>query len=102
MGFETYRGSWILMDSFDKFDPYYDEKYPDSLNEIKEIPNKEAFEPHERHHIAFLIQRRNELKGKEERGRGFETKHWNELQALNWVLTVLEEISEEDFPAENT
>jgi hypothetical protein len=87
-------------DSFDEYDHEFYKNYDDPENEIIKLTNLQAFEPSERHHIANLIVRRNDLKERNERS-ALKQPAWNELQALNWVLNLLEEISEEE-DAENT
>lgn len=62
------------------------------------IPN--TFDAKESFHIRTLIARRNVLHGhkkyKEERQQSFSKKEAEELDALNWVLDLIDEISHND------
>ena len=82
------------MDSFDHYDYEYYKDYEEPDEEIITVTNLQAFEPFERHHIAVLTRRRNLLKGAE-KTNAFGQGVWNELQALDWVLKVLDEITED-------
>jgi hypothetical protein len=61
------------------------------------IYKPDTFDGQETFHIRTLTARRNILQGhktyRDNRGQQFNKKEAEELEALNWVLDVLDEIS---------